>query len=82
MNPKITKAVALLEVWDAGHYVEPRRVPCVVLGRVRHRSESVRGAPNRISWGIVRIHVEDEDEPRDVSACRVEVDGQSLWSGR
>lgn len=75
------KAVVMVEVWDAGHYVVPRRVPCTVLGRVRHRFAAARGVGHPVSWGIVQVHIEGEPEPRDVSACRVEVDGERLYSG-
>lgn len=73
--------VVMLEDFSSREYREPRAVPCEVISRVRAVSHPLRQCWHRlfVEWGLVSVLVEGESEPRDVSACRVIVDGVPLW---
>lgn len=74
----------MLEDFSQPRYCEPVASACEVLSRVRTVSAPVQHSSHRerIEWGIVSVLVEGESVPRDVSACRVSVDGAALWPRR
>lgn len=76
--------VVMLEDFTASEYREPVATPCEVLSRVRTVSHPIQHSGHRdfVEWGLVSVLVEGESEPRDVSACRVIVDGAPLWPRR
>lgn len=74
----------MLEDFSEPRYREPAASACEVLSRVRTVSAPIQHSSHRerIEWGIVSVLIEGESEPRDVSACRVIVDGAPLWPRR
>lgn len=78
-------ATVMLEDFSEPRYREPVATPCEVLSRVRVVNAPVRNLGRKrqvLEWGLVRVRVAGESEPRDVSACRVAVDGAALWPRR
>jgi hypothetical protein len=68
-----------VEDWSARRYQEARRVPCEIAGPVRRlTAEGGRWGRQAVTWAVVSVRVEGEAAARDVSACRVRVDGVAL----
>jgi hypothetical protein len=66
-----------VEDWSARRYQEARRVPCEIAGPVRrYRTDVGAWASSAIAWATVPVRIEGEAQPREVSVCRVRVDGK------
>jgi hypothetical protein len=70
-----------VEDWSLRRYQEARRVPCEITGPVRrYRTEVGVWSSAPIPWATVPVLIEGESTPRDVSICRVRVDGKPWGS--